>query len=223
MNIQLNKIEMNINGVGITSFDVPTSMTPYGTREAISLNKFRFDSSPIEDGGHYVEVGSHNGLLGFYVARLFPKANIHLFECNPLMIKAIQYGIISNGLDNVTVYPFGLSDSNRTAEFGINFENTGGSSLLVHDGHTKNIDVRLYALETILSTFDSIDYLKIDIEGEEFRILNSLIQSDSKFLDNVKTLNLELHDNIFPDLNLDRGGIKEFISQFKNLNVIYQD
>ena len=36
MNIQLSKIEMNINGVGITSFDVPTSMTPYGTREVIS-------------------------------------------------------------------------------------------------------------------------------------------------------------------------------------------
>jgi hypothetical protein len=189
MSLQLNRIEMDISGVGVTSFDIPTSMTPYGTREAISFNKFKFDSYPIEDGGHYVEVGSHNGLLGFYVARLFPKVNVHLFECNPLMIKAIQYGIIENRLNNVTVYPFGLSDSNRT----------------------------------ILSTFDSIDYLKIDIEGEEFRILNSLIQSDSKFLDKVKTLNLELHDNIFPNLNLDRSGIKEFISQFKNLNVIYQD
>lgn len=222
MNIQLNKIEMNINGVGITSFDVPTSMTPYGTREVISLNKFEFDSFPIEDGGHYVEVGSHNGLLGFYVARLFPKANIHLFECNPLMIKAIQYGILSNGLNNVTVYPFGLSNSNRTAEFGVNFENTGGSSLLIQNSNTSNVNVRLYDFETILSTFDSIDYLKIDIEGEEFSIFNSLIQSGSKFLNKVNTLNLELHDSIYPDLNLDRAGIKEFISKFNHLNTIYQ-
>jgi len=222
MNIQLNKIEMNINGVGITSFDVPTSMTPYGTREVISLNKFKLDSFPIEDGGHYVEVGSHNGLLGFYVARLFPKANIHLFECNPLMIKAIQYGILSNGLNNVTVYPFGLSNSNRNAEFGISLENTGGSSLLIHDGHAKNINVRLYDFETILSTFDSIDYIKIDIEGEEFAIFHSLIESDSTFLDKVKTLNLELHDNIYTDFNLDRAGIKEFISKFNHLNTIYQ-
>lgn len=223
MSLQLNRIEMNINGVGVTSFDIPTSMTPYGTREAISFNKFKFDSYPIEDGGNYVEVGSHNGLLGFYVARLFPNINVHLFECNPLMVKAIEYGIIQNKLSNVTVYPFGLSDSNRTANFGVNFQNTGGSSLLIHDGHTKNIDVRLYDFETILSTFDSIDYIKIDIEGEEFAIFNSLIQSDSKFLDKVKTLNLELHDSIYPNLNLDRSGIKEFISTFDNLNVIYQD
>jgi FkbM family methyltransferase len=223
MNIQLNKIEMNINGVGITSFDVPTSMTPYGTREAISFNKFKFDSFPIKDGGHYVEVGSHNGLLGFYVARLFPNINVHLFECNPLMVKAIEYGIITNGLNNVTVYPFGLSDSNRIAEFGVNFQNTGGSSLLIHDGHTKNITVRLYDFETILSTFDFIDYIKIDIEGEEFAIFNSLIKSDSTFLDKVGTLNLELHDNIYPDLDLDRTAIKEFISKFESLNVIYQD
>ena len=222
MNVQLKKIEMNINGVGITSFDVPTSMTPYGTREVISLNKFELDSFPIEDGGHYVEVGSHNGLLGFYVARLFPKANIHLFECNPLMIKAIQYGILSNGLNNVTVYPFGLSNSNRTAEFGVNFENTGGSSLLIQNSNTSNVNVRLYDFETILSTFDSIDYLKIDVEGEEFSIFNSLIQSGSKFLNKVNTLNLELHDSIYPDLNLDRAGIKEFISKFNHLNTIYQ-
>jgi len=223
MNLQLNKIEMNINGIGVTSYDIPTSMTPYGTREVISLNKFKFDSFPIKDGGHYVEVGSHNGLLGFYVARLFPNINVHLFECNPLMIKAIQYGILSNGLNNVTVYPFGLSNSNRTAEFGVNFQNTGGSSLLIHNGHTKNIDVRLYDFETILSTFDSIDYIKIDIEGEEFAIFNSLIQSNSNFLEKVKTLNLELHDSIYPNLNLDRSSIKEFISKFENLNVIYQD
>lgn len=222
MNLQLNKIEMNINGIGVTSYDIPTSMTPYGTREVISLNKFKFDSFPIKDGGHYVEVGSHNGLLGFYVARLFPNINVHLFECNPLMVKAIEYGIITNGLSNVTVYPFGLSDSNRTAEFGVNFENTGGSSLLIQNVNTKNIKVRLYDFEMILSTFDSIDYLKIDIEGEEFSIFNSLIKSDSTFLDKVNTLNLELHDNIYPDLDLDRTGIKEFISKFNHLNTIYQ-
>tara|TARA_R110002153_G_scaffold20638_3_gene69835 strand:+ start:16531 stop:17202 length:672 start_codon:yes stop_codon:yes gene_type:complete len=223
MNVALNRIEMNIGGIRVTSFDIPTSMTAYGTREMISLNKFEFDSYPIEDGGNYVEVGSHNGLLGFYVARMFPKINVHLFECNPLMIRAIQYGIIQNNLSNVTVYPFGLSDSNRNADFGISFENTGGSSLFIHEGHNKNINVKLYDFETILSTFDPIDYLKIDIEGEEFGIFNSLIQSDSKFLDKVKTLNLELHDSIYPDFNLDRSGIKEFISTFDNLNVIYQD
>lgn len=223
MNLKLNRIEMNINGVGITSFDVPTSMTPYGTRQAICSNKFKLDSCPIEDGGNYVEVGSHNGLLGFYVARLFPNINVHLFECNPLMVKAIQYGIIENNLSNITVYPFGLSNSNRIANFGVNLENTGGSSLLIHDGHTKNVDVRLYDFETILSTFDSIDYIKIDIEGEEFAIFDSLIESNSNFLEKVKTLNLELHDSIYPNLNLDRSGIKEFISEFDNLNVIYQD
>ena len=35
--------------------------------------------------------------------------------------------------------------------------------------------------------------------------------------------NLELHDSIYPDLNLDRSGIKEFISKFDHLNTIYQD
>lgn len=214
---------MNINGVGITSFDLPSSMTPYGTKEVIALNKFKFDSFPIQDGGDYVEVGAHNGLLGFYVARLFPNANIHLFECNPLMIKAIQYGILENQLHNVTLYPFGLSNSNRRAKFYINFGNTGGSSLLMNHNDSKQLDVLLYDFETILSNFNSIDYLKIDIEGEEFAIMDSLIQSNSIFMNKVKTLNLELHDSIYPNLNLNRVGIKEYISKFDQLNIIYQD
>lgn len=223
MQLKLQEIKMNLNGIELSCLDLPSSMTPYGTREVILKNEFKFDLFPIEDGSNYVEVGSHNGLLGFYAASLFPKANIHLFECNPLMIKAIQYGIIANELHNVTVYPFGLSSKNTVANFLINPKNTGGSSLLAYDDNMLEIKATLYDFETILSVFKSIDYLKIDIEGSEFEIFSKLIKSESDFLERVKTLNLELHDNIFPNLNLDRKGIKEFISQFKNLNVIYQD
>lgn len=222
MKFELKEIKMHLNGIDLSCFDLPSSMTAYGTREVILKNEFKFDLFPMEDGSNYVEVGSHNGLLGFYVARLFPKVNVHLFECNPLMIKAIQIGILKNNLNNITVYPFGLSSKNTTSKFLINPTNTGGSSLLTYDDRMFEIEVTLYDFETILSVFKSIDYLKIDIEGAEFEIFNKLIEVDSYFLERVKTLNLELHDNIYSNLNLDRGGIKEFISEFKDLNVIYQ-
>lgn len=222
--LKLQQIEMNIGGVGISCFDFPTSMTPYGTKEVILGNKFKFDEVDIGEGDNYVEVGAHNGLLAFYVARIFPKANIHIFECNPVMVTAINYGIAVNGFSNIRCYPFGLSNYNGNCDFGVNLENTGGSSMLIHDGHhVKNQRVKVLDFETVLSTFDNIKYLKIDIEGEEFKIFDSLITKDSKFFDRVSTLNLELHDEIYPDLNLDRKGIKEYLSTYDDLNIIYQD
>lgn len=223
MTHQLNKIEMNIDGVGLTVFDLQQSTTAYGTKHAILSNRFKFDEFKVGDGKNYVEVGSHNGLLGFYVARLFPQSHIHLFECNPLMIKAINLGIIVNNLNNVTVYPFGLSDANCEKEFGINLTNTGGSSLLIHGDHQAKIIVRLFDFETILSGFKDIDYLKIDIEGAEFPVFNSLIENKSTLLNRVSLINLELHDAIYPNLNLDRSAVKEYLKSFENLKTIYQD
>lgn len=220
---QLNRIEMNIGGIGVTCFDLPSSMTPYGTRAVIESGKFQFDNIKMEDGDEYVEVGAHNGLLSFYVSRLFPSSKIHIFECNPLMVKCIQMGIIANNLPNITCYPFGLSDYNGKCKFGINLENTGGSSMMIHGGHQVESEVSVYDFNVMLSVFEKIKYLKIDIEGEEFKIFNSLIKSNSNFFEKVETLNLELHDKIYPDLNLDRDGIKEYLQKFKNLNLIIQD
>ena len=44
--LKLQQIEMNIGGVGISCFDFPTSMTPYGTKEVILGNKLLI-SAPI--------------------------------------------------------------------------------------------------------------------------------------------------------------------------------
>jgi len=220
----LSKIEMNIGGIGIYCFDFSTSMTSYGTKQQILNGRFGFDNIEIAEGDNYVEIGAHNGALAFYTARKFPKANIHVFECNPFMIAAINYGIVANGFTNIKCYPFGLSTYNGNCDFGISFDNTGGSSMLVHDGHhIKDQKVKVFDFETILSTFEYIKYLKIDIEGEEFKIFDSLISKDSKFFDRVSTLNLEIHDLIYPDFDLDRSGIKEYLSTYENLNVIYQD
>ena len=94
MQLKLQEIKMNLNGIELSCLDLPSSMTPYGTREVILKNEFKFDLFPIEDGSNYVEVGSHNGLLGFYAASLFPKANIHLFECNAIVTFSLFFPLL---------------------------------------------------------------------------------------------------------------------------------
>lgn len=221
--INYNLYNVKIDELDLFCYDTPGSTTANGTYHAITSNKFKFKEVDFNDGDNYIEVGAHNGLLAFYLSKLQPNINIHIFECNPIMINAINMGIIKNNITNIFCYPFGLSSETKNSKLGINLQNTGGSSLLIHSGHTDEINVNIFDFETFLSIFKKVKYLKIDIEGEEFKIFKKLIQSASRFFDKVDFLNLELHDGVYKELNIERGAILAYIKEFQNLKLILQD
>jgi FkbM family methyltransferase len=221
--IDYKKTNLKINEIPISCYDTGGSTTASGTYYAIISNKFRFNDVGFNDGDTYVEVGAHNGLLSFYLAKMYPNINIHIFECNPIMVKAINMGIIENNISNITCYPFGLSSETKNSMLGINLQNTGGSSLMMHSGHSDKINVNIFDFETILSIFNKIKYIKIDIEGEEFKIFKKLIDEKSSFFDKVEVINLELHDGVYKELNVQRSSILDYLSSFKDLKLILQD
>tara|TARA_R100001082_G_scaffold54453_1_gene29754 strand:+ start:6664 stop:7371 length:708 start_codon:yes stop_codon:yes gene_type:complete len=213
--------EVEIGEHEIICYDLVGSHTTSGVRHTIIQNDFKFDEIDIGEGENYVELGAFNGLLAFYVAKLFPKANIHIFECNPIMLTAINFGIVANNLWNVRCYPFGLSSFNGNCNFLVQEHNVGGS-YLTHDkevGGTQK--VKVYDFETILSTFDNIKYLKIDIEAEEYKIFDTLIKSESKFFDRVSCLHLELHEALGGS-KTESDNIKEYLSSFSDLKAIIE-
>jgi FkbM family methyltransferase len=212
------------NGETLHYYDISNSISHHGAVAGLVKNELKFDLLSQDEQFTYIDVGANCGIFGLYIAKKFKNSNVLLFECNPLMIKAINLSIIANHLTNVQLYPFGLSNQNITEKIFFNFNNPGGCGIYKTDDDKIDFNGLFYDFETILNVHDNIKYLKIDIEGAEFNIFNKLIESNSKFFQKVSILNLEFHNNIYPNLEdiVTRKRIKDYLSSFSNLKCIYQ-
>lgn len=219
--IELKKHNFEFSNFDVTCFDMQSS----GSTQCISrimTEYYDFESINLDKDSVFVDIGAHAGLVSFYAAKMFPEAQFYLYEPNPIMVHAITLGIMENKLSNIHVNPIGLSDTTKISKLNIDYTNSGGSSLNVNYGQL-SVPVLIYNFEDILSVFPKIDYLKMDIEGEEFTILSALEKQKSKFFDRVTNFNLELHDRIYGHANfgkiISREKIQEYLNTFENLNL----
>lgn len=126
-----------------------------------------------------LDVGANIGEYTRIAAQLFPNARIHSFEPVERTFKIL--GSAVSNLPNVSIHAFGLSDQDADAEFFIQPKNLGVSSSLPRTGRLLNpsseIAVERCLLRHSLAAVSkiglkSIDFLKIDTEGNDWFVLN---------------------------------------------------
>lgn len=163
------------------------------------ISKF-LPSNPI-----ILEAGAHYGLdtVNFY--KLWPLSRVLAFEPNPSAFEKLAKQ--TAGLENVSLYNFGLSDNPGTALFyvcygteGNNPEFEGASSLLppsesmeIHYGGPR-IEITCVLLDDWCKQngVDHIDFMWLDMEGMELQVL----KSSPEILDTVKVIYTET--NMYP-------------------------
>jgi FkbM family methyltransferase len=116
--------------------------------------------------GTFVDVGAYDGYTTDYVLKKYgPSIQCHVFEPGTQMVRTlnVKYG----GISNVHVHPFALSDRKERIRFDEN-----GSSSKVGSGDAF-VDGRT------LDSFpiDSVDLIKVDIEGAEEKFLDGAIET----------------------------------------------
>jgi FkbM family methyltransferase len=140
-----------------------------------------------------VDVGAHAGFFSLYARTLNPNVPIFALEPEPQNILALTKTIADNALSNIQVVPKAL------------YSQTGRANLIVtadthnhylerpfkNDGH--KIRVATTTLADLRATHDikKIALLKMDIEGGEYAIFESM--SDEDFA-SVQAIILEYHN-----------------------------
>jgi FkbM family methyltransferase len=120
----------------------------------------------LNDGDSFLDVGAYDGYTTDYFLKKFGLSmQVHIFEPGSMRASAlrVKYGDMSN----VSVHPFALSDRNERLKF-----NESGSSSKVGIGD-ELVDVRT------LDSFqiDSVDLIKVDIEGGEEQFLEGAVNT----------------------------------------------
>ena len=122
-------------------------------------------------GGVFVDVGANTGQHSIFFAKILGASNIILFEPIEETCWLLRENIRLNGLgaiSDISHLGIGLSDRTTTANFTLYITNLGAASLHEGDGPIPT------ALGDDLIGNKHTDFIKIDAEGYELKVLTGL-------------------------------------------------
>jgi len=148
-----------------------------------------------------IDVGANVGLFCVYAARIAKKGKVFAFEPVKENFDRLINNININKIKNIVVENKGLSNKKKKAKIYLCEKNTGGHSTNKNKFAYLNEKIRsteMIELITLQDVFDTYkikkcNFLKIDCEGEEFKILKNLPTSYFKRIDKIV---LEYHPGV---------------------------
>ena len=126
-------------------------------------------------GDHVIDAGACFGDTAVCFSKVVgPSGLVHSFEPLGVHQQLLRHNLAQNGCNNVKVHPHGLGSVNRSGEI-----DEGG----IDPGHTAQSTTPLRTLDDMVDQgeVERVDFIKIDIEGHEFSLLQGAKATISLF------------------------------------------
>lgn len=169
------KREVNFDGTPFIVADFQSFFWQYKQIYVDQCYKFESETAkPV-----IIDCGANVGLSAYYFANLFPSASILAFEADEEIHQCLRA--------NVKKFSFvqPIHKAVWINNDGVQFSSEGADGGAVSNAlSSKTVSVPSIALKDILSQFEQIEMLKIDIEGAEVEVVRS-VKDDLKKCKNV--------------------------------------
>jgi len=125
----------------------------------------------LQKNHNCIDIGSHQGEILQLMLQFAPDGNHYAFEPIPHL-----YNRLKNKFGNkANVYPYALSDENGTTKFQFVKNAPAYSGIKKRRYDITNpdievIEVEIKKLDDVVSVSDRIDFVKIDVEGNEMAV-----------------------------------------------------
>src|ERR1700730_3349193 len=199
-------------GVDIAYFDRASFANLY--REIFVRQHYYFRADT--DSPLIFDCGANLGMATLYFQWLYPKARIEAFEPDPTTFAVLNRNVTHNRPPNVETHNCALWSDDGEIEFFV--DRTTPGSLLMSTDSSRLEGEAIKVPGRRLSDFVSgpIDFLKLDVEGAEHRVLCDLLSSGkSQF---VKQMVIEYHHHI----GNERSCLADFLRLLEQAGFEYQ-
>ena len=165
-------------------------------REIFVRNEYFFESPAARP--LVFDCGANIGLATLFFTWLHPDCEIHAFEPDPVTFQALSDNVRRNRLTNVHLYNIALADTAGPLDFFVPAGSDGSPLMSTVSRRSVEAAMRRIVVNAgPLSAYvdgREIDFLKMDIEGAEERVLRELNTAGG--LRHVKEMALEYHHNL---------------------------
>jgi len=170
----------------------------------------------------YIDCGAHVGLI---LKRNLKKFDIfHAFEANPNLISGLQKIANDNDNNSIYIYNNAVWDRKDTIDFYLSRGYDTGSTVMKgkktgnvdynHPVSVESIDFSEWIFQNLKK--DDYNYLKMDIEGAEYDVLEKMIKDESIFY--IDEFLIEFHDTKIDQPNI-KDRHKNIVKYIKKNNI----
>jgi len=123
-----------------------------------------------------IDVGASYGFVTDQLSSIFDE--VKCFEIVDPIRECLKSNVINRDLNNVEIFDCGLSDTEKTVDVYFNPRFTGHSSVHRNPDINSNDNTLSCKVKTLDSfAFENVDFIKMDVEGEELNVLRGAINT----------------------------------------------
>jgi FkbM family methyltransferase len=173
---------------------------------------FRTDSKTP----YVLDCGANLGVASLYFKWLYPGSRVKAFEPDPNTFRLLRKNVVDNGLD-IETYNFALWDEDsEEVNFFVDSRNPGSALMSVQKSRLGGDCIKVSAKRLSAFIDEPVDFLKIDVEGSESRILRDLVETKKIAL--VRQMVVEYHHRI----GQQKSCLAEFLVMLEQAGFEYQ-
>lgn len=172
------KIQLRVNSTDLIAFT-----------HVWILEEYKKPGFEIFDNDVIIDIGGHIGLFALYVSQFCKEGRIYCFEPVKENFEMLQTNIKLNKLENIFAENLAVSRKDGNVTIYINNDESGHSIYIPSDN---SIESESISLNTVFQKNEIMicNYLKIDCEGEEYEIIDSL---NDDYFKQIEKMCIEYH------------------------------
>lgn len=155
----------------------------YDIPEANTFNQIK-RICKVKDVKTIIDCGGNIGLYSLNLAKIYPNASIHAFEPLDFNFQIFRKNIKLNNFENISLNKKGVGEEKGAFEIKFGNKKSGASIYVDEFNSDGKEEIQVLKLDDycIENNIESIDILKIDVEGGELKVLKGAqnILSNSK-------------------------------------------
>jgi FkbM family methyltransferase len=182
----------------------------------VELAKQHFNESDIKN---IMEIGSMNGADALYLKSQYPNSNVFCIEGLP-----DNYNNFLKDLETIT--PINAVIADYDGEITYHQKNINGIHSIFDRGEyfgTTKLNLKCFTMKSICENYkiDSLDMVKIDVEGATFEIFKSM----GDMLNTIKIMHIETEDYEFFKNQKLHNVVADFLTAngFTLIDITYED
>jgi FkbM family methyltransferase len=187
-------MEINSKGTGNMIYEIPDTnisfdlRSKYPTDEIVLREIWEENVYEVADwrfnrGGVVVDLGANIGAFSVYAAH--KGAEVYAVEPEPNNLKALKKNILLNDMqEKIHILPYAVTDYKGIAVIN----NKGGDSTILDDKPGTEVEAMAFNQMFDLYNLQSVDVLKIDVEGSEVEII---LSASKENLEKCKYITME--------------------------------